>query len=231
MSKIGIICACEIELAPFLPHLEQSAITEKAMLQLHEGTIGGIPVVLLYCGVCKVNAALAVQLLIDTCHVDAILNAGVAGGMDPAVQLFDTVIATHAAYHDVDAEIFTAYHPGLESIYFKADQALLSAAQTVCAGRKTVHFGTVVTGEQFIADNLRDAINAAFSPLSVDMETAAMAHVCHVNRTPFLCVRSISDTADHSGIATFEANCAKAAIATKDIVVALLPHLSRVLNA
>ena len=50
---------------------------------------------------------------------------------------------------------------------------------------KPVRFGKMVTGEQFIEDDNREAINDVYSPLSVDMETASIAHVCHVNKIPF----------------------------------------------
>lgn len=62
MKKIGIICAGDSELEPFLKRLKQTAIMEKAMLSFHEGTIDGLPVTVLYSGVCKVNAAAAAQL-------------------------------------------------------------------------------------------------------------------------------------------------------------------------
>ena len=65
MKKIGIICAGDEELKPFLPHIENIIITEKAMLKFYEGKISGVSVVALYSGVCKVNAAIASQILID----------------------------------------------------------------------------------------------------------------------------------------------------------------------
>ena len=64
-----------------------------------------------------------------------------------------------------------------------------------------------------------------FAPLTVDMETASVAHVCYVNRIPFLSIRSITDTAAHDGIGDFEENCAKASQIAGDITVALLNEL------
>ena len=63
--KIGIICASDDELAPFLPHIENCQTTQKAMFRhfLHEGKINHrTEVVALYSGVCKVNAAIASQI-------------------------------------------------------------------------------------------------------------------------------------------------------------------------
>ena len=64
--KIGILCAGDDELAPFLPQIKEMKITEKAMLKFYEGKLGEADVVTLYSGVCKVNAAIATQILIDS---------------------------------------------------------------------------------------------------------------------------------------------------------------------
>ena len=84
--KVGITCAGDEELAPFLPLINNCKITEKAMLKFYAGQIGGAEVVALFSGVCQVNAAIAAQLLIDVFHIDIIINSGTAGGMALAVQ-------------------------------------------------------------------------------------------------------------------------------------------------
>jgi len=226
MFKVGLICAGDEELAPFLPHVENRIETEKAMLTFYEGSIGGLPVVVLYSGVCKVNAAIAAQILIDTYCVDMIISAGVAGGMDAEIHLFDTVISTQVAYHDVDDDILTEFHPWLPTIYFHTDENLLEIASAICNEDKTVHLGRMVTGEKFIEGNMREDIIKKYSPLSVDMESASIAHVCHVNKVPFISIRSITDTATHSGNETFEENCAKASIIAKNIVLMFLERLN-----
>ncbi|WP_242965688.1 5'-methylthioadenosine/S-adenosylhomocysteine nucleosidase, partial [Flavonifractor sp. An4] len=99
--KIGILCAGDEELAPFLPLISNCKITEKAMLKFHAGQIDSVEVVALFSGVCKVNAAIAAQLLIDVFCVDIIINSGTAGGMEPELEIFDTVISTEVCYHDV----------------------------------------------------------------------------------------------------------------------------------
>ena len=228
--RVGIICAGDREVAPFLPIINDCRITEKAMLKFHEGQINGIDVVVLFCGVCKVNAAIAAQILIDTYGVNVIINSGTAGGMDAELKIFDTVISTEVAYHDVDAHILTEFHPWLESVYFKADENLLKLSRE--AVRKTaahgnVYWGRMVTGETFIADEGRQRINEQFSPLSVDMETASIAHVCYVNHVPFVAIRCITDTAQHSGASHFEENCRTASFIAKEITVALIEELRK----
>ena len=75
----AILCAAEEELAPFLPHLAEEQRLSRAMLTLHIGRIGDLQTVLAATGMCKVNAALAVQTVLDTVSPDFVLNAGTAG--------------------------------------------------------------------------------------------------------------------------------------------------------
>lgn len=103
MRKVGRLCPSEDELAPFFAAL--------------------------YSGVCKANAAIAAQTLIDACGVDALVVSGVAGGLDAAARPFDLVIARETAYHDVAEDILTEYHPWMESIWFQSDAALLARAE------------------------------------------------------------------------------------------------------
>lgn len=199
------------------------------MLTFHEGTIRGISVVVLYSGVCKVNAALATQILIDTFGVAIVINAGTAGGMAQGIDLFDVVISTEVAYHDVAPHILTGFHPWMDSVFFPADPELLRLSRLAAAKltlESNVFWGRMVTGETFIADEGRQAINQQFAPLSVDMESASIAHVCYVNRVPFLAIRCMTDTETHSGAGHFEENCDKAAAFAKDVTVAVLGELA-----
>lgn len=226
--RVGIICAGDREVAPFLPIICECKTTEKAMLKFYEGTINGVEVVVLFSGVCKVNAAIASQILIDTYHVNIIINSGTAGGMNQDIEIFDTVISTEVAYHDVAPNILTEFHPWLETVFFKADQRLLKLTKITVDKLEQnykVYWGRMVTGEAFIADEGRQKINEQFEPLTVDMETASIAHVCYVNDIPFVSIRCITDIATHSGTGHFEENCEKAAMIAKDITVALLTEL------
>ena len=226
--KVGIICAGDEEVAPFLEHIENKSIRETAMLKIYEGSINGVDIVTLYSGVCKVNAAIATQILIDRYGVNTVINADTAGGMDPKLKIFDTAISTEVAYHDVAEDILTDFHPWMDTVFFPADSELLRLTRRALETHRPEHdvyFGRMVTGEAFITDDGRQAINDAFAPLTVDMETAAIAHVCYVNKIPFIAIRCVTDTADHSGTGYFEENCPKASAIAADITLALLDEL------
>ena len=209
--KIGIICAGEAEINPVLSYLTNEKTTEKAMLKFYEGQIEGIDVVALACGGCKVNAAIAAQILIDTFGCNVMINGGTCGGMDHGLHVFDTVVATESAYWDVSGDILTEYHPFMKSIYFASDQKLVGLARKAAdQSAQKVVFGRMMTGEIFIDQEKRAEINQIHKPLAVDMETGAIAHVCYVNQIPFIAVRTITDTGEESGIDTFDQNCDKA---------------------
>ena len=228
MVKIGIICAGDREFEPFLAQITDYETSEKAMLKFYLGKIFDLEVVALYCGVCKTNAAIATQILIDNYNVDLVINAGTAGGMDRKIQIFDTVISTKVAHHDVNESILTEFHPWLPSVYFESDKILLTLSKKVVEIIKTkgkIYFGKMVTGEKFITDEGRNEINKIFEPLSVDMETASIAHTCYVNKIPFIAIRCITDTATHSGVENFDKNCLIASEISKDIVIELIKQI------
>lgn len=92
-------------------HMTTTNITTEANMEFHEGTLNGTPVVIVRSGVGKVNAALCVQILADLFQVTAIINTGVAGSLNAALDIGDILISKDALHHDVDATIF-GYKPG-----------------------------------------------------------------------------------------------------------------------
>ena len=226
--KIGILCAGDREVVPFVPMIENMRVSEKAMLKVYEGKIEGVEIAVLFSGVCRVNAAIAAQILIDGYHCDAIINAGTAGGMAASVGLLDVVVGEKSVYHDVEVDVLAEFCPAEDTRIFHADEALISLAYKAAEGfEQTVHFGLMATGEKFITDEGRDRINAAFASLTVDMETAGVAQVCWRNGIPFIAVRSITDTADHSGDGAFFENLDKASRISAEFVRRMLGEIRK----
>lgn len=226
--KIGILCAGDREIVPFVPMIAGIKVSEKAMLKVYEGTIEGVPVAALFSGVCRANAAMAAQILIDTYHCDAIVNAGTAGGMALSVDLLDVVVGVEAVYHDVEVDVLAEFCPMEKIRIFRSDDKLVEIARQVAGGfERCVHFGRMATGEKFIADEGRDEINASLAPLSVDMETAGIAQVCQRNNIPFIAIRTITDTADHSGDGAFWEYLDKASQISADFVRRMLGEIRK----
>lgn len=131
------------------------------MLKFYSGQYKNRDVVALYCGVCKVNAAIATQILIDKFDVTHIIVTGVSGAIDSSLNIGDTVISTQIAYHDVDEGILTEYHPWMEKIYFEANNTLVDICRKIAKENtfeQKIFFGKIVTGEAFISDSGRNEI-------------------------------------------------------------------------
>ena len=138
----------------------------------------------------------------------------------------DTVIPDRMLYHDVAEDILTEFHPWIQESAFSADPKLLAAARRYSRNAVfPIWFGTAVTGEAFVGNERREELNRRYHPLSVDMETAAMAHVCYVNQIPFLCVRTITDTEEHQGMEYFEKNCQDASARAAEVVMGILEEM------
>lgn len=121
----------------------------------------------------------------------------------------------------------------MRSVYFKGDNSLLEICKKILdenAFTQKIYFGKIVTGEAFINNDMREEIIHNFNPLCVDMETGSIAHVCYVNKIPFLAVRSITDTENESGIEVFENNCEIASLNSIKIVEKILEFISEDIN-
>ena len=65
--------------------------------------------------------------------------------------------------------------------------------------------GRIATGDLFVADmETKNELVNDFGGFCCEMEGAAMAHVCYLNKTPLLLISAMSDKADGSADVTFE---------------------------
>jgi len=229
MSKIGIIGAMELEVEQLKAEMTVSRIVKKAGMDFHEGNLNGAAVVVVRCGIGKVNAALCVQILADVFEVTHVINTGVAGSLNAKLDIGDILISRDALHHDMDVTIF-GYQPGevpqMGFREFPADEQLAALAEKAC--RKVnpdinVCIGRVVSGDQFISDKtVKKRLISEFQGDCAEMEGASIAHGAYLNQIPFVIIRAISDKADDSAemdYPTFEAAAAKhsAALVTEMI--------------
>ena len=141
----------------------------------------------------------------DIFEVDMIINTGVAGSLDAAINIGDIVLSVDALQHDVDATVF-GYEPGviprMQSSVFQADGHLVELAREICSKVNPeigVHTGRVVSGDQFVSDPIvKDRLANTFNGSCTEMEGAAIAQAAYLNHIPFLIIRAISDKADGS---------------------------------
>jgi adenosylhomocysteine nucleosidase len=223
MNKIGIIGAMELEVETLKEKMTVTNIVRKASMDFYEGSLNGVGVVIVRSGVGKVNAGICVQILADLFQVTHIINTGVAGSLNPKIDIGDIVISTDTMYHDVDATVF-GYQPGeipqMGQREFTANAILVELTQTACAEVNPdihVYSGRIVSGDQFVSDkSVKERLVNVFGGLCTEMEGAAIAQAATLNSIPFVIIRAISDKADESAeidYPTFErkaaADCAK----------------------
>ena len=201
--KLGIIGAMEQEVETLLSLLEERNTTTHAGVAFHEGRLDGKDVVVVQCGIGKVNAALCVQMLCDFYGVTHLVNTGIAGSLDAALDIGDLVSSEDAMYHDVDVTNF-GYVPGQMAgmpASFPADSALVNAAFAAAEAVNPGHtrLGRVASGDQIVCEQgLKDKIIAVTGAACTEMEGAAIAQAAYRNGVPFVIIRAISDKADNS---------------------------------
>lgn len=203
--KLGIMCAVERELTPIAAMLQSHKTENVLQRTFHTGILHGVEVVAVIGGVGKVNGAITAQLLAQHFSVEQLIFTGVAGGLDDALKVGDVVIGTHLLYHDLAMEFVSNNMFDTPDEGFSSDPAMTKLCRSFGGG---LHFGTIITGDEFITGTQRDRLIEKFHPLCVDMESAAVAQVCWFFRLPLLVIRSISDFADDEGEDTFEKNAA-----------------------
>lgn len=216
--KLGIIGAMEVEVASLVKKLQNKVRVEKAGNAFFEGTLNGLKVVVVRCGVGKVNAAMCVQILCDCFDVSCVVNTGIAGSLDAQLDIGDLVVSKDVIHHDFDCRIFgyaMGQVPGMGVAAFPADKEMLESAWAAAQQIHPEHvrMGTVASGDQFISTpEQKQRIVADTGAVCAEMEGAAIAQAAYRNGIPFVVIRAISDKADNSAqmdYPTFEAMAAK----------------------
>ncbi|HJC94512.1 MAG TPA: 5'-methylthioadenosine/adenosylhomocysteine nucleosidase [Candidatus Phocaeicola excrementigallinarum] len=194
--KTGIITAMTSEQKQLANQLENKTERKAGPFSYIEGNIRQNEVILTQCGIGKVNAAAGTVELIRNFQPDCIISTGVAGGIDPCLKVMDVVVSRQTVYHDVWCGDGNAYGQvqGLPT-FFQGNDKLYECALSLDT-ETPVHGGLICTGDQFITDRSElNKIKKDFPEgLAVDMESAAIAQVCHLYKVPFISFRIISDT-------------------------------------
>lgn len=232
MKKVGIIGAMDLEVEELKEKMSVANITKKANMEFFEGTLNGAEVVIVKCGIGKINAALCVQILADVFAVTHIINTGVAGSLNAKLDIGDILISKDALHHDMDVTIFgyaLGEVPQMGFREFKADENLIALAKASCEKvNPDLHtlVGRVVSGDQFISSKeVKERLISTFQGDCAEMEGASIAHGAYLNGIPFVIIRAISDKADDSAemdYPTFEREAAKhSARLVEDLVAAI----------
>lgn len=252
-KPIGILAALEEEMAMLAAALARQRRHERAGVRFVAGRLDGRPVVLAEAGIGKVSAAQVTTLLLDRFGCGAVVVSGVAGGLDPRLGIGDLVVAERLAQQDYGALTnggIRNYRPGAppfgerrHELYYTLPDGLggrlrdalagldlppLSAAATGGKPRQPkLHFGTILSGDQFInAAEARRALRRRFpGALAVEMEGAAAAQIAERHGAPCVVIRALSDLAGAESHVDFLAFLPAAGAAAAMAVRRVLPAL------
>ena len=195
----------------------------------YTGELCGRDVVVVFSHWGKVAAAITATTLICDFNVDEILFTGVAGAVDPRLNVGDIVVANDLYQHDMDVRPIIERHEipllGRAAISTSELQrlALVRACElfieedfTGMLGTDAAAFGIstpsvitsdVASGDLFVSDasvsgDIRERLPGV---ACLEMEGAAVAQVCESFDVPFSIVRTISDGANESSESDFQA--------------------------
>ncbi|MFS1539157.1 MAG: 5'-methylthioadenosine/S-adenosylhomocysteine nucleosidase [Candidatus Phlomobacter fragariae] len=229
--KIAIIAAMEQEVALLREQIDTHSSLSRGGCEIYYGKFDDIDIALLKSGIGKVSAAMGTTLLIEYFAPEFIINTGSAGGLVPTLQVGDIVVSTEVCYHDVNVTAF-GYHPSQMAqcpATFSPDKELIELTKK-CIENLDLHavLGLICSGDSFINGSeeltyIRQTFPAA---IAVEMEGAAIGHVCHQFGIPFVVVRAISDVTDKESHLSFEEFLPVAARQSSLMVQTMLANLT-----
>lgn len=200
MTKLAIMGAMQEEIDPLLEFFKDYKVINYADNNYYELTYNGLDIVIAHSKIGKVFASLTASTLIQKFSCDTLLFSGVAGAINPALNIGDLIVATKLCQHDLDITAFGhpyGFVPG-GKVFVESSKELLALAKKVAEKENLkVIEGTIATGDQFIHSNTtKEFIEKTFKADALEMEGASVAVVCDALNIPFFILRAISDSAN-----------------------------------
>jgi adenosylhomocysteine nucleosidase len=211
MVKIGIIGAMDEEIRLLVDSFEKIQEIQWNEFTFYSGILFGKEVVIIRSGVGKVFSAMICQYLIDKFNIDYVLFSGVGGALNSDLQIGDVLLGVDAVHHDLDVRPLgfkIGEIPYTKYRFFSSDTHLLELAQQAELSDNKIVKGRILTGDQFFTHTElmdRSFLIDELKGDCIEMEGAAVAQVCTVNKIPSLIIRTITDKADGTAADDFNA--------------------------
>jgi len=231
MTKLAIMGAMEEEIEPLLAYFDNVQVVEFAKNKYYEVEYNGLNIVVAYSKIGKVFASLTAATLIEKFDCDTLLFSGVAGGINPELNIGDLIIADKLCQHDLDITAFghpRGYVPG-GNVFVETSKELNAIAKIVAHENNIkVIEGTIATGNQFVHSNERKTfIENNFNADALEMEGASVAVVCDALNVPCFILRAISDTADMDAGFDFDEFLKSSAKNSADYLIKIINKLNK----
>lgn len=228
--SIGIIGAMDIEIEALKEAMELEETRVISGISFYFGSLGGVCCVLAKSGAGKVNSSVCAQTMIMEFNPSAIINTGVAGGID--IEIGSMVLASGCVQHDYDttaigeppAELVVLGRPIRE---FPCDPKLSELLERAAKGiYGNVYSGVIATGDKFVGGRAQGLeLKEKFNAIACEMEGGSIAQVCYMNGLPVAVIRSISDNGDEGAKQDFAEFAKSAAAQSQSLLTKAMPEL------
>ena len=243
VRPIGLLTAIPQEHAA----VERLMVDRTAEGGLTFGELDGVAVCLGVTGIGKVNAAISATQMCERASPSALVFTGVAGGLDPSLDIGDVVIGETLIQHDAgvltDDGIATyqaghipffnptdefGFHPS-DRLRAAVRRVVSTAPADLIPGR--IAFGTILTGDQFLeSERERQRLWERFSAHAIEMEGAAVAQVAGRYDLDHLAIRTLSDRAGDASSVDFSEFLDRVAQQTVAVLRLVLPSVRTALR-
>lgn len=222
-NKIGIVIADDMEFAPFKKSAEKFKMTEGNLNSYDtiKFNIGEKEIFAVKCRIGKVNAATATAMMIMKENPDCVLNIGLSGGVKGVNRgtVFAGTSFTECDFDLTPLGYEIGIKPDQDNVYSANEELLAKVPQGVYKFK-------CGTGDYFLTkQSQKDEYYKLFGINTFDMETGAIASVCHSCSVPFLCVRKVSDDSEDSAAEDYKKMNNLAETALSDILFDIIEKL------
>ncbi len=206
----GIIIALKKEYNTFKKYIKKRKILKIKKIKIYTGYFKKKKIILIKSGIGKVSSSIAATLIINNYPIKKIINIGSAGSLKKKYTFKNIIIIKNFYYHDVNLTIFN-YKPGkIPNIpkKFTSNKILIKKISDKLKNKnKNFYTGNIITGDTFITNKTKKNIKNIFpKTICVDMEAAAIAHVCYIFNIPFISIKIISDQSNKKAQIDFKKN-------------------------
>ena len=199
--RIGIICAIPNELRYF--NFTEIPIQKFGERTFYNGSHDKHELILVQSGLGKVNAAVVSTLLIEKFECELLLFSGVAGGIDPGIEIGEVIIGESLIQYDYGTlknRELLPFRPGSiptgeskNELEYSLDPKI---KHKIKVSLPNVRMGIILTGDVFLqCEETQKELFEKYGAQAIDMEGAAVAQVAEQFGIPAIVVRCLSDLA------------------------------------
>ena len=199
--RFGIICAIPNELRYF--NLTENPMQNIGERKFYKGKHDKHELILVQSGLGKVNAAVVSTLLIEKFNCEFLLFSGVAGGIDPRIEIGEVIIGDSLIQYDYGTlknREMLSFRPGsIPTGELKNEIEYRLAPRIkrkIKASLPSVRMGKILSGDVYLqCEKTQKELFKKYRAQAIDMEGAAVAQVAEQFGIPSVVVRCLSDLA------------------------------------